>query len=105
MRRFAGQTVTFTGSAQRLSTDDTETLNRIEFHVDPANTMPCYVGYSDAVTSAAYAVRLPAPDGQGEPPPPWLIEFDDRHAVALSDIYVIGTLNEKVHISYIRWRP
>lgn len=105
MRRFDGLTVTFTGSAQRLSTDDDLTLDSIEFHPDPANTMPCYVGFNSSVTSSAYAVRLPAPDAQGEPPPPWLKTFRDHHAVSLSDIYVIGTLDEKVHISYIRWRP
>lgn len=89
-------TVTLTGSAQALTAVYQGGIRWVSLQPDPANVNPSYVGGS-GITSADYGVRLPAPSA-GIPPPPHIIgEFADG-TVALSDIYVIGTVGEKLHL-------
>ena len=89
-------TVTLTGSAQALPITYQGGIRWVSLQPGEGNVNPIYVG-GVGVTALNYGVRLPAP-AAGIPPPPHIIgEFADG-TVSISDIYVIGTLNEKLHL-------
>ena len=98
-------TLTLNGSAQRLSTvlADTqpggtrdEAYRQIVLAADPANTAAVFVGASSSVTSSNFGFSLDptqatAKDRESIGP------FNDG-PIKLSEIWVIGTNNEKLHI-------
>jgi hypothetical protein len=95
-------TLTLTGSAQALSTATSAsaaTVRTVTIQQDPANTHVAYVGASSALTSAAWGVRLPAPVA-GEPAAPFMLgDTQSQHGhFKLSDVYVLGTAAEKLHL-------
>jgi len=99
-------TVTLTGSAQRLSdvlTDKTvggkDDIPYRTLHLQPdgANAGAIYVGATNAVTSSAYGVRLPAA-ASGVPPAPYVFEFSGEGPLKLSHVWVLGSSGEKLHI-------
>lgn len=101
-------TLTLNGSAQQLSTVLTgdqsrggskdEAFRTILLQGDPANTHLIFVGSSSAVSSSLYGVAVPIPIATNNPTS--LIEMSWSHSgpIKLSDIWVIGTQNEKLHI-------
>ena len=92
--------VTLTGAAQQVTTDRMITTVFVSIQPAAANTNPVYVGASNAITSSAYGVRLPAPV-DSIPPAPYIMEpWKLGVQMPLSSVWLIGTLNEKVHLLY-----
>lgn len=93
--------LTLSGSAQALSTitgATTRPIRTVTLQPGTANTNPVYVGAS-TLTSSDYGVRLEAPETSIPPAP--LILADTQGLVGhfkLSDVYVLGTNNEKLHL-------
>lgn len=98
-------TLTLTGSAQRLSTllsnaevggSLDESYVQLILAADPANAAAIFVGASSAVSSTLYGFALD----------PTQATAKDRESIGpfidgkvrLSDIWVIGTNNEKLHV-------
>lgn len=61
-----------------------------------ANANPVYVG-GKGVTSTDYGVRLPA-SAAGVPSAPWDPSGGDDGTLDMGDVYVVGTLGEKLHV-------
>lgn len=112
-------TLTLNGSAQQLSSvlgvDDTskanpptaeavrggtrdEALRTIILQGDPANTHVVYVGSSSSVSSSLYGVAVPIPIATSNPTALIAMSWSHSGPVKLSDFWVLGTANEKLHI-------
>ena len=97
-------TLTLSGSAQRLSAvlpnlEDVNDkfLQTLSLQPAGANANPVYVGAS-AVSATEYGVRLEAGTA-GVPPAPWLAsDAFKATGLKLSDVYVIGTNTQVLHI-------
>lgn len=96
-------TLTLTGVAQRLSSVLTNTerggpqdeaYRIIMLQPDKANTNDVFVGASSSVSSSVYGIRLDATDTL----PPVELGHYDTGPIKLSDLWVFGTNNEKLHI-------
>lgn len=89
--------VTLTGSIQSLGTGKVRWLS---LQPGTANTAPVYLGNSTTLSSTSYGARMP-PAVSGEPPAPHVIaEFTDG-GVGLENFFVLGTIGEKLHVSYL----
>lgn len=98
-------TLTLTGSAQPLSDllpnldpNTNKYLRLVWLQPDAANANPIYVGSDAGLTSSLYGLRLEAPVSTIPPAPFSLGELLDPTGVRLSDLYVLGTTGEKVHL-------
>lgn len=97
--------LTLNGSAQQLSSvlavsqrggSQDEAFRQIILAADPANTAAVYIGTSSAVTSSVFGFALD----------PTQATARDRESIGpfeagpvkLSDLWAIGTNNEKLHI-------
>lgn len=96
--------ITLDGTVQRLSTvlgGTPKLLRWLSLQADPANTHPVYLDTADgagaSLSDTNYGNVLPTPTGGAIPPPHIIGEFTDG-GVSLGDIYVLGTLNEKLHV-------
>lgn len=98
-------TLTLTGSAQRLSDvlpnldpNTDKYLRLLWLQPDSGNGDPIYVGGSGSVSTDAYGFRLEAAS-TGIPPAPFSLgELLDPTGVRLSDLHVIGTDTEVLHL-------
>ena len=100
-------TVTLTGAAQRLSDSLSPVsggvgqgsydfaFQDLEFQPDGANGNPIYFGATNGVTSTDYGFRLEKAT-TGVPPAPFPLTL--RGSAKLSDMWVVGTAGEKLHI-------
>ena len=96
-------TVTLTGSAQALPATGVSfgAVRWMSMQPDGANTNPIFLGGA-GVTTSDYGTRLPAGTA-GIPPAPHIIaEFRDG-MLRPEALYVIGTLNEKLHLHVISY--
>lgn len=98
-------TLTLNGSAQRLSTvlananpggPNDEAMAQIILAADPGNAAAVYVGSSSAVSSSLFGFAIDpaqatAQDRQSIGPFP-------QGSVKLSEIWVLGANNEKLHV-------
>jgi len=102
--------LTLTGVAQRLSSvlanttignPEDSPVYSLSIQPGAANANAAYVGDAD-VSAVSYAVRL-EPAVAGTPPAPFMIE--SRGGVKPSDLWVIGTADEILHIGIVpmRW--
>lgn len=96
--------LTLTGVAQRLSSvlantevggPNDEGFRQLLFSADPANTAAIYVGSSSSVSSSAHGFSLDPTQASQQPVA--LGPFE-RGPIKLSEIWVIGTNNEKLHL-------
>lgn len=101
-------TLTLSGSAQRLSSlvaavdsqfDDQ--LGVCWLQPDGGNGNPIYVGGSDAITSSSYGFRLEAAASTIPPAPFSFGELEPGRNLKLSELYVLGTSDEKLHVAVI----
>jgi hypothetical protein len=107
MADYAHYVATVTGAAQRLSTlldlDAAEDVpfEHLTMQADGANGNPIFIG-GPGVSATSYASRIPA-SAAGVPhwPPLWF-ELTAR-PVKLSEIFVMGTVGEKLHIGGFPW--
>lgn len=77
--------------------------NFISLQPDGAGSTAMFVGASSALTTALYGVRLPAP-AAGVPPAPYVIgAWSDKGPTKLSNIFIIGTAADKIHVLYCYW--
>lgn len=93
-------TLTFTGSAQNLGALLTggildSKVYCIDIQADPANTAVFYVGGPDV--TADNGIQIPIPDND-IPEPPYRVGDAATSDMAMRDVYVLGTLNEKARI-------
>ena len=92
--------LTLSGAAQLLSAALTpgSLVKQLILHANGANTAPIYVGGPDGtLSSSVYGFRIEAAV-TGVPPAPTIIESVNLN---LSQVRVLGTLNEKLHILII----
>jgi hypothetical protein len=93
--------LTLTGSAQALSTVSgatVDTVRTVSMQPGTANANPVYVGAS-GVSSTVFGVRLEVPVTNIPPAPFMLGETQSQIGhFKLSDVYVIGTNAEKLHL-------
>ena len=109
---FRHYNLTLDGAIQRLSTvlandevggPDDEALRIVSLQPDGANAGAVFVGGAPkvgtvvALSSSDHGVRL-EPGATGVPPAPFLIGEFETGPLRLSDIYVIGTDTEVLHI-------
>lgn len=103
--RVIDYTLTLTGAAQQLSSvlaDPTvggpndEPLESLLLQPDGGNGNPIFVGGSSAVSSTLFGVRLAIGTG-GVPPDPLKLE-PTMGPLRLSDLWVIGTATQKLHL-------
>lgn len=108
-------TITLTGNAQNVadsfaapaatavsvpSTDRAlkdAACRTISLQQDAGNTHIVAVGADNTVTTSAYGLGLPIPVGAALPAPIILGAYD-QGGIRLSDLWIIGTANEKVHV-------
>ncbi len=101
-------TLTLSGVAQQLVAPDgappfgssgklDNAMRTITLQADPANAHVVYVGGSSAVSSTLYGIILPLPPSS-IPAVPVVIGAYDSGPIKLSDIWVIGTAGEKLHV-------
>lgn len=97
----AHHVLTLNGSAQALSTISgatTKAIRTVTLQPGAANTGAVYVGGS-TVSSTDYGVRLEVPVSTVPPPPMIFADTQSQYGhFKLSDMYVIGTNNEKLHL-------
>lgn len=92
-------TVTLAAAAQSVATALGLTASTdipfrtLTFQAGKANTNDAFVGGS-GVTTTDYGIRL----DPGDTAPPVVVGAYDTGGLKLSDVYVIGTADEKVHI-------
>ena len=98
MARVETINVVLKGVAQPLTSSllGNDEMKQISVQHDTANTHVAYIG-GHHLSSSVYAIRLPAPSA-GEPVAPYI--FDGP--VRLSDIWVLGTAGETLHVSATR---
>lgn len=93
--------LTLNGSAQSLGsvTNATEhAIRTVTLQAGTANANPFYIGDS-SVSTTDYGVRVPAPVTNEPSAPVILGETQSTYGhFKLSDIYVRGTNNEKIHL-------
>lgn len=92
--------ITFSGSAQALSTLLTATVQDVEVYAvdiqaDAGNANAFYVGDS-AVTSST-GIRVPVPVSS-VPEPPYRIGDFGTPRLRLADVYVLGTASQKARV-------
>ena len=75
-------------------------LQSLTLQADPENAHPVFAGGA-GVTTTNYCVRIPAPP-QGEPGYPIKYEPAAR-PVKLSEIYIVGTAGEELHVGGFAW--
>lgn len=97
----AHHVLTLNGSAQALATitgSTTKAIRTVTLQPGTANSEAVYVGAS-GVTTSDYGVRIPA-SVAGVPPPPLMLgETQSQYGhFKLSDVYVIGTSDETLHL-------
>jgi len=101
--RLQHYTLTLSGAAQALSTvtglGTNQSIRTLILQPDTANTHVCYVGGA-AVSSAAHAFRMEAPTAT-IPPAPFVLDGYDIGLLRPSEIFIIGTAAEIVHIGII----
>lgn len=97
-------TLTLNGAAQRLSTvlavtepggSRDEAYRQLMLQADPANAAAVYVGSSNAVSAASHGFSL---DPTQATAPVLVIGPFETGPVKLSEIWVLGTNTEKLHI-------
>lgn len=93
--------LTLDGTAQRLSSlyasaDLDVPVQVVMLQADGANANPIFVGGSGAVTTSAWGFRIEKATAT-VPPVPVIIAVE-RMAIRLSDLWVIGTNTEKLHV-------
>lgn len=94
-------TVTLDGTVQQLSASAQDgPIRVVSVQPDTANSAAAYVGGS-AVASTEFMVRLPVPVSN-EPCAPWILDGFEGGWLYLSDLYVKGTANDKLHIGIVR---
>ena len=96
--------LTLNGAVQQLSSvlatterggAQDEAYSQLILQADPANTAAVYVGASSAMSSSVYGFAL---DPTQASAPPLVLGGFHRGPIKLSEIWVIGTNNEKLHI-------
>ena len=106
MRGILTYTLTFTGSAQRLSEalddptvggPDDVPLSDLSLQPDGDNDNRCYFGSTSDVASTTYGFSLPPGDVSANPPPPYQVPLG-RRPIKLSQLWVKGTAAQKLHI-------
>lgn len=101
--RTATLTIVGTSLKALLGLTDAEDVpyEHLTLQADGANGNPVFIG-GPGVTTTDYGVRLPA-SAAGVPhwPPMWY-ELTAR-PVKLSEIFVVGTAGEKLHVGGIEW--
>lgn len=97
--------ITMTGSAQRLSTLMSLTseldvpIRALVMQPAGANAGVIYVGDA-SVSSTDYAFRLEAATA-GIPPAPFILGETPNGTFRLSEIYIVGSNNEVLHVGII----
>lgn len=76
------------------------TSRAIWLQVDQGATNPVYVGGDNTVSSSSWGWRLPAPAG-GVPGVP--LPIDQAGQIKLTDLWVVGTNTEKLHVMVRAW--
>lgn len=96
--RFQQLTVTLTGAAQQLVllAGGKTPLRSISIQADPANAAVVKIGDS-RITSSDYAIILPIPTSS-VPAAPFIVGDIENGALYLEDLYVLGAVNEKIHL-------
>jgi hypothetical protein len=93
-------TLTFSGSAQSLSTllaatvEDVE-VYAIDIQADTGNANVCYVGAADV--AAGTGIRIPVPVTT-VPEPPYRIGDFGTPKIRMANVYMLGTASQKAHI-------
>jgi hypothetical protein len=97
----AHYTLTLNASAQALSTVSGATeasVRTVSLQPGAANTGVLYIGGA-GVSAANYGIRVPAPVSSEPPAPVILGDTQSPYGhFKLSDVYVLGTNAEKVHL-------
>lgn len=97
----AHHVLTLTGSAQALSTVSGATVKSIRtvtLQPGAANAGEVYIGGA-TVSASDYGVRLEVPEDSIPPAPMILAETQSPYGhFKLSDLYVIGTNTDKLHL-------
>lgn len=93
-----------TGAAQQLIANITAAQNipirEITFQADGANGGAIFVGDAD-VSTTDYGFRIPAA-AAGVPSPPIILGgYSSSGPMKLGDFWVVGSLNEDLHVSYV----
>lgn len=103
--------VTLTGAAQSLSTATGTvgfsgkttlqgvSVREITLQPDSTNSNVVKVGDSN-ISSTLFSLQLPIPVAT-IPPPPYTMGPYGGNAVGLDEIYVLGTLNELLHVGIL----
>ncbi|HET9258272.1 MAG TPA: hypothetical protein VFO16_24165 [Pseudonocardiaceae bacterium] len=109
-QRVQSYVLTFTGAAQRLSdaytvttvggSDDVPIENLI-LQPDGANAAACFFGSSSAVSASVYGFSLAAGNA-GVPPLPFILGLPVAR-IRLSDLWVLGTSTQKLHIMLVSY--
>ena len=95
--------LTLSGAAQQLSSvlpvtqrggAQDEALRFLTLQPGKANTNDVFVGATSAVSSSVYGMRLDPTDTQA----PTELGTHDAGPIKLSDVWVIGTADEKLHV-------
>lgn len=95
------RTITLTATGTKLSAlaslqaQEDVPLQSLTIQADGANANPVFLGGS-GVTITDYGIRIPTPSG-GVPAAPVFYESGNR-PVKLSEVFVVGTPGEKVHV-------
>jgi hypothetical protein len=97
--RWGHLVLTLSGSAQALTLP--QKVRWVSLQPGAANANPVYIG-GEGVSSTDYGTRIPVSSGSVPPPPHVIAEFSDG-TTQLSDIYVLGTNTEKLHVHYLKF--
>jgi hypothetical protein len=77
--------------------------NFVSIQPDGATTGAIFIGSDSTTSSTVYGNRLPA-SAAGVPPAPYVIgSWSDKGPVRLSNVFLVGTVSEKVHVLYCLW--
>jgi hypothetical protein len=77
--------------------------NFLSLQPDGGGANAMFVGGSSATTTSNYGVRLPAP-AAGVPPAPYVLgAWSDKGPVKLSNVFIVGTAGETIHVLYDFW--
>jgi hypothetical protein len=92
-------TITFTGSAQQLSslltTEQDVPVYAMDIQAEPGNANACYVG--DSTVSTSNGIRIPVPV-TSVPEAPYRIGDFGSPQLLLSDVYMIGNAAQGARI-------
>ena len=93
--------IDLTGDPQQLSDGLQDfPIRWIALTADPANVNPVYRGFSANLSASIWGQYIPAAAATVPAPPDIMAEFEDGR-LNLSDIWVLGTAGEKLHINVI----